>query len=273
MKSLLTYYGGKQKMAPIIDTFIVPHVLYEEPFAGGAAYFWYKRPSEVEILNDINGELINFYRVVQNQYHELQAMLSVTLHSRQIHQHAWIMYLYPELFTPVQRAWAVWVLATQSFASRLDGSWGFDVSSDTTSKKVINSREEFTVRYAKRLEHVQLECKDALYMITSRDTPDSFFYCDPPYFNSDMGHYKGYTKRDFTELLDVLTAIKGKFLLSSYPSKILDTYVAKFGWAQHQVEQIVSVNLKSGKGKPKIEVLTANYPLVGRIPQMDLFGT
>lgn len=273
MKSLLTYYGGKQKLAPIINELIPPHLLYGEPFVGGGAVFWYKRPSEVEVLNDSNGELMNFYKVTQHDFDALQFLVEETLHNRRQHTHAWIIYLNPELFTTVQRAWAVWVLATQSFAARLDGNWGYDLSQNTTTKKIHNSRLEFTRLYSRRLEQVQLENKDALYIIRSRDSADSFFYCDPPYYNSDMGHYKNYTKQDFYQLLDTLAQINGKFLLSSYPSKVLSAFCQRYNWYQQSFEQTVTINIKSGKGKPKTEMLTANYDIaaVARDGQLELF--
>lgn len=272
MKSLLTYYGGKQKLAPIIHEILPSHILYAEPFAGGAAVFWYKRPSPVEVLNDLNGELINFYRIVKTRYHDLYTLISQTLHSRQQHTHAWVIYQFPELFDDVQRAWAIWVLSSQSFSARLDGSFGYDVSQNTTSRKIQISRHEFTERYATRLEKVQLENADALYIIRSRDSPGSLFYCDPPYFNSDMGHYKGYTKRDFADLLSTLAGIQGKFLLSSYPSHLLSDFTRRHQWYQQSFEMEVTVNAKSGKTKPKTEVLTANYPLQKNIQQLLLFG-
>lgn len=270
MKTPITYYGGKQRMAPIIIPLIPPHVLYAETFCGGAAIFFSKKPSPVEVLNDTNGELINFYTVIKEQFEELYQLIQHTLHSRMQHHHAWIIYNYPELFNEVKRAWAVWVLSSQGFAGQLDGVWGYDRSADSTSRKIYFNKAEFTEHYSRRLEKVQLENSDALYIIRSRDSEDSFFYCDPPYFNSDMGHYKGYTKHDFENLLITLCSIKGKFLLSSYPSKLLVEYSKKHNWHTQQYEQLVTVNAKSMKEKKKIEVLTANYPLEPQ-HQMILF--
>ncbi|MVT07685.1 DNA adenine methylase [Chitinophaga tropicalis] len=262
MKGLLTYYGGKQKLAPYILELIPTHVLYAEPFAGGAAVFFNKRPSRVEVLNDTNGELMNFYKVVKSRFDDLFTLVTTTLHSREEHQHAWIIYSYPKLFDEVKRAWAVWVLSMQGFSGQLNSTWGYDVTDNTTSKKNIVSRHEFTRQYARRLEGVQLENANALYIIKSRDHADAFFYCDPPYFNSHLGHYKGYSKEDFIQLLEALQAIKGKFLLSSYPSKVLEEFVSRNGWQQQQFEQLVTVNIKNGNPKSKTEVLTSNYPLL-----------
>ena len=235
--------------------------MYCEPFIGGAAIFFSKQPSDMEVLNDVNKELINFYRVVQNDFVSLEKEIRITLHSRDLHRKASVMYNNPDLFTEIKRAWAVWVLSSQSFSAMLDGSFGYDKSKNTTTKKIINNRDRFTEDMAIRLQNVQLECADALYVIGSRDTEDTFFYCDPPYFNSDCGHYDGYSEQDFENLLKLLSGIKGKFLLSSYPSPILMRYAKENGWYMWSSETGVSVNAKSGYMKRKVEVLTANYPI------------
>lgn len=261
MKTPISYYGGKQKLLPNILPLIPEHTLYAEPFCGGAAIFFGKEPSEVEVLNDTNSELINFYRVAQNRFVELDQMVRVTLHSRRLHKDAQVVYEHPHLFDEVKRAWAVWVLSTQSFAAMLDGSFGYDKKKDTTTKKITNKRDAFSENIAVRLQHVNVECSDALYVIKSRDTSESFFYVDPPYFNSDCGHYDGYTIQDFEMLLQVLASIKGKFLLSSYPSDVLTKFTKSNGWYTKIFEQGVSINAKGGYVKKKWEVLTANYPL------------
>lgn len=261
LRTPISYYGGKQKLVATILQFIPEHNLYCEPFLGGAAVFFGKQPSNVEVVNDTNKELINFYRVCKNRFHDLSALTRTTLHSREDHDSAWIIYNKPHLFDEVRRAWAVWVLSTQSFSAMLDGSWGYDKTDDTTTKKITNKREEFTEKLALRLQHAQIECADATYIIRSRDTASSFFYCDPPYYNSNCGHYDGYTEADFTELLDTLASIKGKFMLSSYPSELLKRYAKQYGWNMWSVEQGVSVNAKSGYLKRKVEVITANFPI------------
>jgi DNA adenine methylase len=75
-----------------------------------------------------------------------------------------------------------------------------------------------------------------------------------------MGHYDGYSLLDYTELLETLSKIKGKFLLSSYPSDVLQDYTTKYGWHTKTFDMRISVNAKSDtKNKRKTEVLTANY--------------
>lgn len=259
MKTPLSYYGGKQKLCSRILEIIPSHVLYCEPFIGGGAVFFAKPISELEVLNDTNSELINFYRVVKNRFVDLEMMIRGTSHSRRLHNDASIVYNNPHLFDEVKRAWAVWVLSSQSFSSIMDGTFGYDKAKNHTTKKISNNRDRFTEEMTVRLSNCTIECADALYIIQSRDTENSFFYCDPPYIGSNCGHYDGYTESDFMALLQVLSAVKGKFLLSSYPSELLAKFTAKNKWHSFSIEQQVSVN--KGYGKKKIEVLTANYKI------------
>lgn len=264
LKTPVTYYGGKQMMCSKIVPLLPAHKLYCEPFCGGAAIFWAKKPSELEVLNDTNRELINFYQVVKNDFTSLEKEIRITLNSRDCFRKASNIYNNPDMFSEIKRAWALWVLSHQGFVGKLDSSWGYDKSKNRTAKKVSNSRDSFTEDLAIRLQNCSIECADANYIIRSRDTSESFFYCDPPYYNSNMGHYDGYSITDFRELLETLANIKGKFMLSSYPSDILNEYISKFGWHTKSFEMRISVNAKStgeDKKQRKTEVLTANYEI------------
>jgi DNA adenine methylase len=261
MKALLTYYGGKQKMVGHILPLIPKHHLYCEPFAGGAAILFAKAPSKIEVMNDTNGELINFYRVVKEQFYMFKKTISATLHSRGLHLKARFIYHQPHLFSHVERAWAVFVMAHQSYSSILDSTWSCGVKDATSEKKFQAKKLACTKEYTNRLEHVQLECRDALEVIATRDSVHTFFYIDPPYFNSDMGHYGGYSKEHFESLLKILSGIKGKFLLSSYPSELLKNYARKNKWHTKEIEMHLSVQGAKKNGRRKTEVLTANYPI------------
>ncbi len=261
LKTPISYYGGKQKLANKIVSLIPEHILYCEPFLGGAAVFFAKPQSEVEVLNDTNKELINFYKVVQTDFVSLEKEIRISLHSRDLHRKASVIYNHPDMFSEIKRAWAVWVLSSQSFSAQLDSTWGYDIGKNTTTKKIINNRDRFTEEMAIRMQNVQFESADALYIIKGRDRAESFFYLDPPYFNSDCGHYDGYSEQDFENLLLTLVSLKGKFLLSSYPSPLLMRYAKANGWKMWSVEQGVSVNNKSGYVKRKIECLTANFEI------------
>ncbi|TXI33102.1 MAG: DNA adenine methylase, partial [Niabella sp.] len=187
--------------------------------------------------------------------------IRITLHSLDLHRKASVIYNNPVMFTEIKRAWAIWVLSAQSFCAKIDSTFGYGRTSNIMSEKIINNRDLFTKNMAFRLQNCQIECADALYIIQSRDASTSFFYCDPPYFNSNCGHYDGYSEQDFENLLKSLSAIKGKFLLSSYPSDLLLNYTKASDWHTWSIEKGVSVSGKSGYLKRKVEVLTANYPI------------
>jgi DNA adenine methylase len=165
MKTPISYYGGKQNMLRHILPNLPVMNLYCEPFVGGGAVFWSKDPSKVEVINDTNRELINFYEVVQNQFVDIEKMVRITLHSRSLFNDAQVVYNNPHMFDRVKRAWAVWVLSTQGFAAKLDGSWGYDLKDSTVPTKINNNRESFTEELAIRLQMVQIECTDALRVI------------------------------------------------------------------------------------------------------------
>jgi len=261
MKPPLTYYGGKQQLARLILGLIPKHRVYCEPFLGGAAIFFAKEPSKVEIINDTNGELINFYEVLKRDFIVLEKEVAISLHSRKLHKHAWVVYQNPELFDRIKRAWAIWMLANSSYGSMLDGSFGYPRSSGGTTQALANKRANFSEEYAIRLQNAQIECYDALKVIKSRDTVDTFFYCDPPYVGADQGHYDGYSQEDFNSLLSLLDTIKGKFLLSSYRNKALSTYTKRNGWYTIEIKMACSVSGRCGTKLTKVEVLTANYPI------------
>lgn len=255
MKTPITYYGGKQMLLKYILPLIPQHRVYCEPFFGGGAVLFAKPKSEVEIINDKNGEVINFFKVVKVKFPQLQKEIQGTLHSRELYKNAMVVYQNPELFDDVKRAWALWVVTNQGFASMI-GAWGFGITPEKENS-LFNKRNMFVTDYADRLAKVQIEHNDALKVIDRADSKESFLYVDPPYIGSNMGHYKGYSEEDYKLLLDKLGKLKGKFLLSSYPSPILSSYIKKYKWKVHKVEKSIAVTKHTDK--KKIEMLVMNY--------------
>lgn len=235
--------------------------MYCEPFCGGAAVFWAKQPSGVEIINDQNKELINFYAVLQTRFDELLHLIQATPHSRSLHYDAALIYQNPHLFDPIRRAWAVWMQTNQSFSSKICGGWAYARKENTCEKKTVNAKERLKEIYQHRLNLVQIECNDALQVIRSRDCEDAFFYCDPPYPETDQGHYSGYTMQHFRNLLDTLSGIKGKFILSSYPNDLLTEYTSANGWHKKSVQHEITARKNRSDRKMKTEVITSNFEL------------
>lgn len=240
-------------MLDYILPLIPEHRIYNEPFFGGGAVFWAKEPAKVEFINDHNGEVINFYRVLKQDFPALKREVDITLHSEFQQKQAKAIYLNPKNHSEVKRAWAMWVLSHQSFYSILASSWKCS-KARAIGAQIDNRKELFSDVYSKRLERTSIFCRDALDVISKVDQEDTFHYIDPPYFNADMGHYGGYTIGDFESLLHLLTAIKGKFMLSSYPSDVLAAYAHKEGWTMIELDLA-----RSAGGGRKLEVLTLNY--------------
>ena len=255
MKPLLTYYGGKQQLAGRIVGMMPEHRVYVEPFFGGGAVFFRKDPSPVEVINDTNSELVNFYETVKRDFTSLEKEVMITLHSRDLHRKAKVIYENPDMFDGLKRAWAVWVMANESYGSKIDATFGYD-RNGSTSQAIRRKRESFTYEYAVRLQDVQIECADAVRVIKSRDTAETFFYCDPPYVGTDMGHYDGYSQEDFDRLIETLEGIDGRFLLSSFRNPALSEAIERHGWWSREYRMSKAM---SKARNPKIEVLTANY--------------
>lgn len=257
-KTPISYYGGKQTMLKHILPLIPEHEVYTEAFCGGAAIFFAKTPVKVEVLNDLNGELMNFYQVFKRNGIALQKEIDETIHSRNLHTYAQFIYQYPEFFTKVKRAWALWYLSKTGFASRLDGSYGYDKSRNESVKRLGNAKEYLmSDTIAKRLENVQLECNDALKIIKSRDKATTFHFIDPPYVNTDLGHYAGYNESHFEDLLKLCQALQGKFMLTMFPNDMLKHYLNKNEWRLKEVERNISAS-KTNRRK-QVEWIVMNY--------------
>jgi len=261
MKTPISYYGGKQKMLRHILPLIPEHKIYTETFFGGGAVFFAKDPCEAEIINDNNHMVVNFFEVAKHDFQSLKEKVEATLFSRATYSVAWSMYRMPHLFSPVQRAWAFYVATNMGFAC-IVGSWGFD-KYGKRSKTFVNKKLSFDKRIVERLASVTIECSEACTVIKRFDTEDSFHYVDPPYINTNLGHYNGYTEAEYELLLKTLSGIKGKFLLSSFPSELLTKYTEANGWhTRTYTKSLAAHKSEGGQSKPtKTEVLTANYPI------------
>lgn len=261
-KTPITYYGGKQNMLKHILPNIPKHRIYTELFFGGGAVFFAKEPSESEVINDLDSFIVNFYEVSISDFKNLKEKVEATLFSRATYTVANTIYKMPHLFNKLQQAWAFYVATNMGFGCRI-GSWGFDKFGKRT-KSFLNKKMQFDGMLHKRLANVQVENSDALKILELYDTKESFHYIDPPYIDTYMGHYKGYTEEDYRRLLEKLSNIKGKFLLSSFPTQLLDEYIQKNGWHTEEFSKPLTAN-KATLGRPrtkrKIEVLTANYPI------------
>jgi DNA adenine methylase len=260
LKTPISYYGGKQSMLKHILPLIPDHKIYVEPFFGGGAVYWAKEPSKTEVINDVNANIVNFYEVLKHSFFSLRDKIEATLHSRLTYKSAMVIYNCPWLFDRTIRAWAFWVVTNQGFSCKI-GAWGYD--RDKRAKTIANKVEAFKEVLTDRMRTTQVEQNDAHKVIASRDSLETFVYADPPYIDTNQGHYGGYMAEHFKRDLDALVAMKGKFLLSTYPSAVLDGYIKKYGWYSRPIDKPLCAGNGAtiSKRKRKVEMLTANYPI------------
>lgn len=258
-----SYYGGKASLVHRILPLIPEHSTFIEPFFGGGSILFSKEPSKGEIINDTNDAVINFFKVLKNNFDELKKKVDATLYSRTEYKVALTMYKAPHLFNNVQRAHSFWALTVMGFSGTI-GSFSYDKDC-SKARTLKNKRLRFTKELSERLSNVQIENTDALKVLKSRTTKNSFAFIDPPYLSgADQGHYRGYTEEEYIKLLDLLSDnYQGKFLLTTYDSELLTEYVKKNNWYQIRIEKpLTAYKSIGGKRKKKVEVFTANYDIV-----------
>lgn len=261
-KTPISYYGGKQNMLRHILPNIPKHRIYTEAFFGGGAVFFAKESSESEVINDLNAQVMNFYVVAKENYRELKSKIESTVFARSTYSVAMVIYKMPHLFNRVQQAWAFYYATNAGFGCRI-GSWGMDKYGKRV-KSFLNKKMTFNESIPKRLEKAQIETGKAVKIIKQYDTEDAFHYIDPPYIETNMGHYNGYSILEYRELLNCLSTIKGKFLLSGFPNDILDSYINKYGWnikSYNKPKTASKAVLRQPRLARKTEVLVANYRL------------
>jgi len=239
---------------------LIPHHrLYVEPFVGGASVLFGKRPALSEVINDVNDVLINFWRCCQTRFDDLQREIRLYLYSeRQFHQARELLRNPSD--DAVKNAAAFWFVCLTAYL-HMHRSATMNMTKvaehGPQSRVLANKRDSFVHDICDRISTVHIQCKDALDCIRQWDCDDAFFYVDPPYYNScccGLGHY---TESDYRALLETLSNIKGRFLLSSYPSALLDEAVARNRWSTRQHTCFLHASRRSGR--TKTECLTYNY--------------
>lgn len=242
---------------------IPSHKVYVEPFFGSGIVFFNKEPADSNIINDKWNMAANFYQQTKLNFEELKKRIEATPFSRGIYKYAWYIYQNPQFYSKIELAHAFYIGVSQGFNSNF-GSWAVD-SYGKSFTAFKNRKMKYNKEILEKLEMAQLENTDAVKLLDSKKhLPDVFTYCDPPYIGTNCGMYGSYTEEDYTNLLETLASLKGKFLLSSFPNTILQKYIDRYGWSVKEFTKIKSA-VKGTRGKPrtakKTELLVANYPL------------
>jgi DNA adenine methylase len=206
----LPYIGGKRNLAKQIIALFPEHTTYVEAFAGGAQVFFHKEPSKVEVLNDLDGEIVNFFRIVREHYEELVRYFRYMLVGRKWYE--LLRATDPQTLTDVQRAARYLYLLKASFASRVSHpNYHWHVVQPPGLN--LDRIPELLENAHKRLERVQLECLPYEKILTHFDRKETLFFLDPPYFRKKLYRFN-FADADFVTLEERLRTIRGKFVLS-----------------------------------------------------------
>lgn len=265
--------GGKGafngKLAKWIIGLMPPHINYVEPFFGGGSVLLHKNPEGVsEVVNDLNMELINFWSVLRAEewFAEFKRCIEATPFSEAMFEAAGNQ-TYAELSAgAVNRAVRFFIRCRQSrqglqrdFATlsrnRTRGGMNEQVSAWLTAIDGLQDVHE-------RMKRVVILNRPALEVIRTTDGPETVFYLDPPYLHetrSTTGEYKHeMSAGEHAELLEFMSGVKGKMLLSGYRSELYDTMADRHNWNRHDFEIANNASGASVKEK-KTECVWTNF--------------
>lgn len=259
----ITYFGGKQMLATRIAEMLPPHKHYVEPYCGSLAVLLAKRPSDHETVNDLDGDLVTYWRVVRDRLDELERVCALTPHSRAEHAAS---YDFASLDDDIERARRVWVQLTQGRGGVRSVTGWRSYEAPVGSTSMVDYLDGYLSRIPPaswRLRRASLECRPALDVITAYgEHPDVLLYVDPPYLGStrQSGGYVHDMKDEaqHRELAEALHASKAAVVVSGYPSDLYDRdlYV---GWDRH------TMSTGTGQGDKqwgnRTEVLWSNRPI------------
>lgn len=211
MNSPFGYLGGKSRLADrIVERLPSDHLCYCEPFCGAAWILFRKAPSKVEVINDMDGELVTFWRVIQNHLEEFLRFYRYAIVSRTIFDLQNMTD--PRTLTDVQRSVRYFYIQRLAFGGKtFDRTFG--TSATSGSKLNISTLEDRLLEVHWRLQKVVVEHLDACDCITRYDRPTTLFYADPPYYGT-CGYAVSWGEADYERLRKTMAGIQGRFILS-----------------------------------------------------------
>lgn len=248
----LAYIGGKRRIAKKLIALLPEHTTYVEPFAGGAQVFFAKSPSKVEVLNDLSGEVVNFFRVCQHHPDELIRCLKFAVVSRSLY--LLLQQQDPSLLTDVQRAARFLYLQKNSFGGLVNNQH-FHICVSQPPNFNLESLPTLIDAASKRLARVQIESWPYEKILERYDRDTTLFYLDPPYVGVSLYKFN-FKDADFALLGERLGRIQGRFLLS-----INDHPIAREAFGRFHMREI-PISYTSARSVPRVkELIFANYEL------------
>lgn len=206
---IVPWIGGKRRLADLLIPRFPAHKCYVEVFAGGAALYFLRPPADVEVINDSKGDLVNLYRVVKHHLEEFVRQFKWALSSREVFK--WIQDTPPETLTDVQRAARFYYLQHQCFGAKLEGqTWGTATTAPPVN--LLRIEEQLSAAHL-RLASTYIENLDWKECVKRYDRPHTFFYMDPPYWETE-GYGTEFPFSEYVAMADLMRSLQGKAIVS-----------------------------------------------------------
>lgn len=269
----MSWIGGKKALRGLIVSLMPARCeRYIEVFGGGGWVLFHKKPCGFEVYNDRNSLLANLYRCVRDRHGELTEALRYTLNSREDFEMIQSALAEGSAMSDVKKAACFYQLIRHSYASGLKSFAG----------QPHDMRANFPLieQAHRRLAEVVIENRDFERLIRRYDRPESFFYLDPPYYETE-GYYRnigegGFTAEDHRRLRDTLAGIEGRFLLSYNDHPFVRELYSFSGIRVKEASRLNNIRQRYDSGCMFEELLIANYNMDERRDaapvQMNLFG-
>lgn len=252
MRPALRYHGGKWKLAPWIISHMPEHRVYVEPFGGAASVLLRKPRSYAEVYNEMDGEIVNFFRVLRDNGEEFRRAVELTPFSRDEFVESYV-----QSEDPIEQARRTLIKSFMGFGSNaiIKGS-GFRANSNrsgTTPAHDWANWPRAVPELVERLRGVVIEYRDGIECMQQHDGPETLHYVDPPYVASTRTGTKGYrfemSDTQHIELTERLVSLRGRVILSGYEN---DVY-ARLGWRQETLSSFAD------GARARTEVLWMNF--------------
>lgn len=251
---IIPWMGGKRRLASQLIPLFPEHSCYVELFCGGAAlYFLRDEPAKVEVINDLDGELINLYRVVQNHLEEFVKQFKWSLTSRQMFK--WLKEAYVEGLTDIQRAARFYYLQQHAFGGKRYGQ-NFGTATTGKAPNLLRIEESLSEAYI-RLAGTYIENLSWVDCLKRYDRPHTFFYADPPYWKL-TGYNVEFEIDQYELLADHMRTCQGKIMVSLNDHEEMREVFKDF--------KIQNLNIKysigrtdTSKSKQSSEIVIMNY--------------
>lgn len=207
---VIPWIGGKRRLAKHLLPLFPDHDCYVEPFAGAAALYFMKPPVTAEVINDINGDIVNLYRVIKHHLDEFVRQFRHALVSRQIWE--WLDITPPETLTDIQRAARFFYIQKLGFGGKVENRTFGTPTTSAPRLNLLRIEEDLSQAHL-RLSRTVIEHLPWDDCIRRYDRDHTLVYCDPPYWGTE-GYGCEFELDNYVRMADIAEAMRGRLIIS-----------------------------------------------------------